>query len=158
MQTVRLTSLSNHPHVLGGSILRKLLEKYLESSILTEAEGARMTEVFDVVNELVASIMATVGHTPGGARIQIWIGEAAVVIAGTPSTVCPDCWSSSPCWVPKRGEGMKTVSGSVAGGNKVTQAMIDFCSEQKIYPTVELIPIDYANEALERLQKRDVKY
>ncbi|KAI4372141.1 hypothetical protein MLD38_010414 [Melastoma candidum] len=54
--------------------------------------------------------------------------------------------------------GMKTVSGSVTGGTKVTQEMLNFCSEQKIYPKIELIPIDYSNEALERLQKRDVKY
>ena len=53
---------------------------------------------------------------------------------------------------------MKTVSGSVAGGTKVTQEMLDFCASHKIYPKIELIPIEYANEALERLVKRDVKY
>ena len=53
---------------------------------------------------------------------------------------------------------MKTVSGSVAGGTKLTQEMIDFCDAHKIYPNIEVIPIQYANEALERLIKRDVKY
>ncbi|GMY30691.1 probable cinnamyl alcohol dehydrogenase 1 [Fagus crenata] len=54
--------------------------------------------------------------------------------------------------------GMKTISGSVVGGTKVTQEMIDFCAAQKIYPNIEVIPIQYANEALERLINRDVKY
>ncbi|XP_030540176.1 probable cinnamyl alcohol dehydrogenase 1 [Rhodamnia argentea] len=54
--------------------------------------------------------------------------------------------------------GMKTVSGSLTGGTKDIQEMIDFCAAQKVYPKIELIPIDYANEALERLIKRDVKY
>ncbi|XP_030540168.1 probable cinnamyl alcohol dehydrogenase 1 [Rhodamnia argentea] len=54
--------------------------------------------------------------------------------------------------------GMKTVSGSITGGTKDIQEMIDFCAAQKVYPKIELIPIDYANEALERLIKRDVKY
>ncbi|XVE64548.1 hypothetical protein DITRI_Ditri07aG0109100 [Diplodiscus trichospermus] len=54
--------------------------------------------------------------------------------------------------------GMKTVSGSITGGTKVTQEMIDFCAAHKIYPQIEVIPIQYANEALERLIKRDVKY
>lgn len=54
--------------------------------------------------------------------------------------------------------GMKTVSGSITGGTKDTQEMIDFCAAQKVYPKIEVIPIDYANEALERLIKRDVKY
>ncbi|XP_039168006.1 probable cinnamyl alcohol dehydrogenase 1 isoform X2 [Eucalyptus grandis] len=53
---------------------------------------------------------------------------------------------------------MRTVSGSVTGGTKDTQEMIDLCAAQKIYPKIEVIPIDYANEALERLIKRDIKY
>lgn len=50
------------------------------------------------------------------------------------------------------------MSGSITGGTKVTQEMLDFCAAKKIYPEIELIPIDYANEALERVVKRDVKY
>ncbi|XVE64550.1 hypothetical protein DITRI_Ditri07aG0109300 [Diplodiscus trichospermus] len=34
----------------------------------------------------------------------------------------------------------------------------DFCAAHKIYPQIEVIPIQYANEALERLIKRDFKY
>ncbi|XP_057532122.1 probable cinnamyl alcohol dehydrogenase 1 [Amaranthus tricolor] len=54
--------------------------------------------------------------------------------------------------------GMKTFSGSITGGTKVTQEMLEFCAAKKIYPKVEVIPIEYANEAIERLVKRDVKY
>lgn len=54
--------------------------------------------------------------------------------------------------------GMRSISGSVVGGVKRTQEMIDFCAEKEIYPEIEVIPIQYANEALERLQKSDVKY
>lgn len=36
--------------------------------------------------------------------------------------------------------------------------MIDFCAKNKIYPEVEIIKIDYINQALERLTKSDVKY
>lgn len=53
---------------------------------------------------------------------------------------------------------MRTVSGSITGGTKDIQEMIDLCAAQKIYPKIEVIPIDYANEALERLIKRDIKY
>ncbi|KAI6703601.1 hypothetical protein NL676_012737 [Syzygium grande] len=54
--------------------------------------------------------------------------------------------------------GMRTVSGSSVGGTKRTQQMLEFCSQHEIYPDVEVIPIQYANEALERLQKGNVKY
>lgn len=54
--------------------------------------------------------------------------------------------------------GMKTVSGSLTGGTKEIQEMINFCAANKIYPMIEVVPIQYANEALERLVNRDVKY
>ncbi|KAL6978945.1 cinnamoyl-Coa reductase, partial [Sarracenia purpurea var. burkii] len=54
--------------------------------------------------------------------------------------------------------GMKSISGSVTGGTRETQEMLDFCALEKIYPKIEIIPIQYINEALERLIKRDVKY
>ncbi|KAK4489245.1 hypothetical protein RD792_005042 [Penstemon davidsonii] len=54
--------------------------------------------------------------------------------------------------------GAKTISGSVTGGTKQTQEMLDFCASKRIYPEIELVPIEYANEALERLIKKDVKY
>lgn len=54
--------------------------------------------------------------------------------------------------------GMKTVSGSITGGTREIQEMIDFCAAKKIHPMIEVVPIQYANEALERMIKRDVKY
>ncbi|XP_044346371.1 probable cinnamyl alcohol dehydrogenase 1 [Triticum aestivum] len=54
--------------------------------------------------------------------------------------------------------GARTLSGSVVGGTKDTQEMINFCAANKIYPDIEIIKIDYINEALERLVNRDVKY
>lgn len=53
---------------------------------------------------------------------------------------------------------MRTISGSVTGGTKETQEMIDYCVANAIHPTIEVIPIEYANEALKRVINRDVKY
>lgn len=54
--------------------------------------------------------------------------------------------------------GSKVVAGSVTGGTKQTQEMLDFCAARKIHPEVEVIPIQDANEGLERMMKKDVKY
>ncbi|CAN6466149.1 unnamed protein product [Victoria cruziana] len=54
--------------------------------------------------------------------------------------------------------GMRTITGSITGGTKDTQDMIDFCAAHEIYPNIEVIPIQYINEALERMINRDVKY
>ncbi|KAI8526622.1 hypothetical protein RHMOL_Rhmol12G0010300 [Rhododendron molle] len=51
-----------------------------------------------------------------------------------------------------------SAAGSAAGGTKDTREMLDFCAANKIYPEIEIIPIQYVNEAIERLIKSDVKY
>lgn len=54
--------------------------------------------------------------------------------------------------------GMRSISGSITGGTKQTQEMLDYCASHEIYPNIDIVPIQYANEALERLIKKDVKY
>lgn len=54
--------------------------------------------------------------------------------------------------------GRKQMAGSLIGGIKETQEMLDFCAEHGITADIELIPIDKINEAYERMLKSDVKY
>jgi uncharacterized zinc-type alcohol dehydrogenase-like protein len=44
------------------------------------------------------------------------------------------------------------------GGTVETQAMLNFCGEEKIVADVEVIPMQQINEAYERMLKNDVKY
>jgi uncharacterized zinc-type alcohol dehydrogenase-like protein len=54
--------------------------------------------------------------------------------------------------------GRRNFSGSLIGGIKETQEMLDFCGKHNITCDIELIPIQKINEAYERLVKNDVKY
>jgi uncharacterized zinc-type alcohol dehydrogenase-like protein len=54
--------------------------------------------------------------------------------------------------------GRKSISGSLIGGIKETQEMLDFCGKHNITSDVEVIPIQQVNEAYERMVKSDVKY
>lgn len=54
--------------------------------------------------------------------------------------------------------GRKSFSGSHIGGIAETQEVIDFCAQHDITADIELIKTDDINEALERLEKGDVKY
>jgi len=54
--------------------------------------------------------------------------------------------------------GRKSVSGSLIGGIKETQEMLDFCGKHNIVCDIELIDIKDVNEAWERMAKNDVKY
>ncbi|GFP86972.1 8-hydroxygeraniol dehydrogenase [Phtheirospermum japonicum] len=52
----------------------------------------------------------------------------------------------------------KMIGGSMIGGIKETQEMIDFAAKHNILPDVEIISMDYVNTAMERLARGDVKY
>ncbi|WP_293348111.1 MULTISPECIES: NAD(P)-dependent alcohol dehydrogenase [unclassified Microcoleus] len=54
--------------------------------------------------------------------------------------------------------GRRSLSGSLIGGIKETQEMLDFCGKHNITSDIELIPIQKINEAYDRLVKSDVKY
>ncbi|KEH27726.1 putative cinnamyl-alcohol dehydrogenase [Medicago truncatula] len=54
--------------------------------------------------------------------------------------------------------GRKLVAGSLIGGIKESQEMVDFAAEHNVTPDIEVVPIDYVNTAMERLDKADVKY
>ena len=54
--------------------------------------------------------------------------------------------------------GRKRVAGSLIGGIKETQEMLDFCGKKNILPEVEMIDMDTINEAFQRVQDSDVKY
>jgi alcohol dehydrogenase (NADP+) len=54
--------------------------------------------------------------------------------------------------------GRRSFSGSLIGGIKETQEMLDFCGKHNITADIELIPIGDINKAYDRLVKSDVKY
>jgi len=52
----------------------------------------------------------------------------------------------------------KRLAGSVIGGIKETQEMLDFCGEHNIVSDVEIINMDQINEAFDRVVSSDIKY
>ncbi len=52
----------------------------------------------------------------------------------------------------------RRLAGSLIGGIKETQEMLDFCGQKNIVSDIELIPASKINEAYDRMIKGDVKY
>lgn len=52
----------------------------------------------------------------------------------------------------------RSFAGSLIGGIRETQEMLDFCAEHKIGPEIEVISADQINEAYDRVLNSDVKY
>ncbi len=87
--------------------------------------------------------------------LNVYLGllrrDGAHIVVGVPPTASPvDHFSLI--------GGRKTLAGSLIGGIKETQEMLDYCAERKIMPDVEVIAINDINKAYERMIKNDVKY
>jgi alcohol dehydrogenase (NADP+) len=52
----------------------------------------------------------------------------------------------------------RSFAGSMIGGIRETQEMLDFCAEHNIVPTIEVISANQIDEAYERVLASDVKY
>ena len=52
----------------------------------------------------------------------------------------------------------KNLAGSLIGGLKETQEMLDFCGENNILPEIEIINPSQINDAYKRMIGNDVKY
>lgn len=54
--------------------------------------------------------------------------------------------------------GRKKIAGSLIGGIRETQEMLDFCGKHNVTSDIELIGVNQINQAYDRLLKNDVKY
>jgi uncharacterized zinc-type alcohol dehydrogenase-like protein len=54
--------------------------------------------------------------------------------------------------------GRKKLSSAGSGGRPATAAMLEFCAEHGVTADIELLPSGRVNEALDRLQRNDVRY
>lgn len=54
--------------------------------------------------------------------------------------------------------GRRSLGGSLIGGIKETQEMLDFCGKHNITCDIELIPMQKVNESYDRVVKSDVRY
>jgi len=85
------------------------------------------------------------------AYIQLLRGDANLTLVGAPSKPLPVAPFSLIF-------GRRSLSGSLIGGIRETQEMLDFCGDHNITADVEVIPIQKINEAYKRLLNSDVKY
>ena len=54
--------------------------------------------------------------------------------------------------------GRRSIAGSLIGGIRETQELLEFCAEHGITPEIELITADQIDEAWERVLRSDVRF
>ena len=85
------------------------------------------------------------------AYLQLLQLNGTMVVVGIPPTPVP---VAAYALIGRR----RSLAGSLIGGIKETQEMLDFCAEHNIVSEVEVVEASKINEAYERMLKNDVRY
>ncbi|QJX47362.1 NAD(P)-dependent alcohol dehydrogenase [Hymenobacter taeanensis] len=107
-----------------------------------------MKSVSNYFDLIINTVSATMDLTPYISTLRL---DGTMVLLGVPPEA-PQLHAFN--LIAKR----RRIAGSLIGGIQETQEMLDFCAEHNIMSDVEIIPMNYINEAYERMLKSDVKY
>ncbi|RAP35688.1 hydroxyacid dehydrogenase [Legionella quinlivanii] len=143
-------------HAMGAEVT------VLSQSMKKESDGKRLgadhfystsnPEIFSKLANHFDLIINTVSSAINwGDYMQLLKTNGTMVILGIPPENVP--MVAMPLIAQRR-----SIAGSLIGGIKQTQEMLDFCGKHNISSDIELIPIDYVNEAYERILRSDVRY
>ena len=115
--------------------------------VVTKDEQA-MKEVRNYFDLIINTVSASMDLTPYVGSLRL---DGTMVLLGVPPEA-PQLHAFN--LIAKR----RRIAGSLIGGIQETQEMLDFCAENNVMSDVEVIRMDYINEAYERMLKSDVKY
>ena len=107
-----------------------------------------MTKMAGSFNLIIDTVSATHDYN---AYLALLKTDGVMVLLGVPPEAMPVHAGSLIM-------GRKSLVGSLVGGIKETQEMLDYCAAHNIVSDIEMINIDQINEAYERTLKGDVHY
>ena len=123
-------------------------EKLGADSVILTSDSKQMLEAANTLDFILNTISAP--HDPK-AYLQLLRRYGTMCLVGVPE-------SPLPVQAVALVFGDKSLSGSLIGGIRDTQEMLEFCAAWRTAADIELISIDYVNEAWERMKRKDVKY
>lgn len=104
----------------------------------------RLAKCFDLIIDTVSA-----AHDVSAALGWLKIGGTLVLVGAPPEPLPVGAFALIP---------QRALAGSLIGGIKETQEMLDFCSREKVWSDVEVIAMKDVNEAYDRLVRGDVRY
>jgi uncharacterized zinc-type alcohol dehydrogenase-like protein len=114
--------------------------------INSDADAMRAAaEKFDLIINTVSATHEIAGH------VQLLARDGTMVMLGLTTEGLP-VFAMGLLW--RR----RSVAGSLIGGIRETQEMLDFCAEHGLASDIEVIAPDQINEAYARLERSDVRY
>ncbi len=119
------------------------------SEVVVSKDAAAMARHAGSLDLIINTVAAP--HDPD-AYLSLLNRNGTMVLVGAPAEPHPSPQVFSLIF--KR----RSLAGSLIGGIRETQEMLDFCAAHRIVSDIEVIPMDYINTAYERMLKSDVKY
>lgn len=143
-------------HALGAEVT------VLSQSLRKEADGKRLganhfyatsdPETFKQLDSYFDLIICTVSaKMDWNQYLSLLKRDGTMVVVGIPANEVPLNALSLI-------GGRRSLAGSLIGGIKEIQEMLDFCGKHNIVSDIELITMEEVNEAYERVLKSDVRY
>jgi alcohol dehydrogenase (NADP+) len=106
---------------------------------------SRLTRSFDLIINTVSAAI------DWNAYLELLKVDGTLVVLGAPDRPVPVSAFSLLM-------GRRSLAGSLIGGIRETQEMLDFCGSKNVACDIEVIPIQKVNEAYDRVVKSDVRY
>lgn len=143
-------------HAMGAevTVLSQSLKKQ-EDGLRLGADAYYATSDENTFTELAGSFDLIINTVSASLDISAYLGllslDGALVNVGAPAEPLPvQAFALI--------GGRRSFAGSMIGGIRETQEMLDFCAEHNLGAEIEVIPADRINDAYERVLASDVRY
>ncbi|MDF9279272.1 NAD(P)-dependent alcohol dehydrogenase [Arthrobacter sp. EH-1B-1] len=143
-------------HAMGAevTVLSQSLKKQ-EDGLRLGADAYYATSDLNTFTDLAGSFDLIINTVSASLDISAYLGllslDGALVNVGAPAEPLPvQAFALI--------GGRRSFAGSMIGGIRETQEMLDFCAEHKLGAEIEVIPADKINDAYERVLASDVRY
>jgi uncharacterized zinc-type alcohol dehydrogenase-like protein len=143
-------------HALGAevTVLSQTLKKK-EDGLRMGADHFYATSDAKTFEKLAGTFDLIINTVSTGIDYNQYLGllatDGALVVVGIPDQPVPvEAFSLI--------MGRRSLAGSLIGGIRETQEMLDFCGKHGIACDIEVIPVQKVNEAYDRVVKSDVRY
>nr|WKU61909.1 demethyldihydrocorynantheine, demethylcorynantheidine synthase 3 [Mitragyna speciosa] len=127
---------------------KEAIEKYSADEFLVSSNPEQLQAAAGTLNGIIDTVPSPHSLVP---FLNLLLPQGKLIVLGAP--IEPFVLPIFPLL-----QGGRVVAGSATGGLKQIQEMLLFAAEHNIAADAEVIPIDYINTAVERIEKGDIKY
>ncbi|XP_038971970.1 probable cinnamyl alcohol dehydrogenase [Phoenix dactylifera] len=143
-------AMGHHVTVISSSDKKReeALQHLGADAYIASSDAAKMAEADGSLDYILDTIPAP--HSIDS-YLSLLNQDGSILLVGAAPQ--PLCFTSSTLIL-----GGKTITGSFVGSIAETQELLEFWADKDLTSMIEVVPMDYVNKAVERMEKNDVRY